>query len=503
MARVRLPRLTLLGRLILFLLAFGVSLLLELGISRYQSQYVLAPMQERTENIQTISLFLNGAERCMAALDDYRWDYGNAETLIANIETSLAETARLADTIRMDVREVSEEYYLLANAARTTYGTLTEQLREIEAQLSANQSARAAQLYYQKAQPCGGYLLQYTRELSERAILDNNDTYAALNARNDRLKRLEAVVIAMSAIFAALMVAALVPVLRSVVQLTRSSRQIGEGQLDIPDVPEGGGEIGQMAKVFNEMRRSMKQRVELLNRNNEMQRELHVKETEALELQALIERAKLQQLRSQINPHFLFNTLNVIRYTAMQENAEQTQALLDALSRLFRYTLGSNDAQVPLSREVQIVDAFYSLYHARFGEQVTMAWHIPPTLDLTETMVPSFIIQPLVENAFNHGIAHKEGGGRVDIWLEPQPELLLVRVADDGVGMSEDALAHLRGQLNEPPDTGEHIGLCNVAARLRLRGERYGLDIHSEEGRGTEVAVRAPMTILQEGGEEA
>ena len=192
MARVRLPRLTLLGRLILFLLAFGVSLLLELGISRYQSQYVLAPMQERTENIQTISLFLNGAERCMAALDDYRWDYGNAETLIANIETSLAETARLADTIRMDVREVSEEYYLLANAARTTYGTLTEQLREIEAQLSANQSARAAQLYYQKAQPCGGYLLQYTRELSERAILDNNDTYAALNARNDRLKRLEA-----------------------------------------------------------------------------------------------------------------------------------------------------------------------------------------------------------------------------------------------------------------------------------------------------------------------
>ena len=503
MARVRLPRLALLGRLILFLLAFGVSLLLELGISRYQSLYVLTPIAERTENIRTISLFLNGTERCMAARDDYRWDYGNAETLIANIETSLAETARLADLIYTDIREVGEEYYLLANAARTTYGTLTEQLREIEAQLSANQSAWAAQLYYQKAQPCGGYLLQYTRELLERAILDNNDTYAALNARNDRLKRLEAVVIAMSAIFAALMVASLVPVLRSVVQLTRSSRQIGEGRLDIPDVPEGGGEIGQMAKVFNEMRRSMKQRVELLNRNNEMQRELHVKETEALELQALIERAKLQQLRSQINPHFLFNTLNVIRYTAMQENAEQTQALLDALSRLFRYTLGSNDAQVPLSREVQIVDAFYSLYHARFGEQVTMTWHIPPTLDLTETMVPSFIIQPRVENAFNHGIAHKEGGGRVDIWLEPQPELLLVRVADDGVGMSEDALAHLRGQLNEPPDTGEHIGLCNVAGRLRLRGERYGLDIQSEEGRGTEVVVRVPMTSLQEGGEEA
>jgi len=163
--------------------------------------------------------------------------------------------------------------------------------------------------------------------------------------------------------------------------------------------------------------------------------------------------------------------------------------------------LGSNDAEVPLSREIQIVDAFYSLYHARFADRLVLEWHIPPELELTEAMVPSFIIQPLVENAFNHGLARKEDGGRVDVYLKEAPETLLVRVTDNGAGMSEEALTQLREHLNDPPAAGDHIGLHNVAARLRLCGEQYGLEIQSTEGSGTEVVIRAPMRFAQ-GGDE-
>ena len=501
MSRARRSRFTLLVRLVLFLIAFGASLLVQMGVSRYQSQYVLEPMEERTEKIQTISRFLSGVESCMAELDDYRWDYGNAEALIAAMEASLSDMAERSAAIRSEVSEVGERYYLLASAARTTCGTLTGQLREIGAHLAADRTAEAAQLYYEQALPCGTYLLQYTRQLLERAILDNNETYASLNTLNVRLKHLQTVIAAVSVVLAVFMVASLASLLRSVVQMTRASMQISEGRLDIPDVAEGGDEIGQMAKVFNEMKRSMRQRVELLNRNNEMERELHVKETEALALQNLIEREKLQQLRSQINPHFLFNTLNVIMYTARQEGAEETRKLLDSLSRTFRYVLGSNDAEVPLSREIQIVDAFYSLYHARFADRLVLEWHIPPELELTEAMVPSFIIQPLVENAFNHGLARKEDGGRVDVYLKEAPETLLVRVTDNGAGMSEEALTQLREHLNDPPAAGDHIGLHNVAARLRLCGEQYGLEIQSTEGSGTEVVIRAPMRFAQ-GGDE-
>ena len=98
-----------------------------------------------------------------------------------------------------------------------------------------------------------------------------------------------------------------------------------------------------------------------------MERELHRQKTEALELQNRMERSRLQQLRSQIDPHFLFNTLNVILQTAGQEKAYRTQALITALSHLLRYSLMSNDEQVPLAREVRIVDEYYSIYHVRFA----------------------------------------------------------------------------------------------------------------------------------------
>ena len=109
------------------------------------------------------------------------------------------------------------------------------------------------------------------------------------------------------------------------------------------------------------------------------------------------ERSRMQQLRSQIDPHFLFNTLNVIQQTASTEKGYRTQALIMALSHLLRYSLMSNDEQVPLAREVRIVDEYYSIYHVRFGGRVRMRWCISDSLDLTETMVPSFILQPLVE----------------------------------------------------------------------------------------------------------
>ena len=171
--------------------------------------------------------------------------------------------------------------------------------------------------------------------------------------------------------------------------------------------------MGRLIDAFNRMKHSMAQQVNTLREKNEMEQALHQQKTQALELQNRMERSRLQQLRSQIDPHFLFNTLNVILQTAGQETAYRTQALITALSHLLRYSLMSNDEQVPLSREVRIVDEYYSIYHVRFGERVQMEWRISDSIDLTETLVPSFILQPIVENAFKHGIAPKEEGGRV------------------------------------------------------------------------------------------
>lgn len=496
------PRRTLLGRIILFLTIFGAAFLLQMGIGQYQSKYIMRPTEERTEDIQTISQFLDSIEGCMDTLAEYRWDYGDTAAAIDDIQSDLSAASLHIEGIRAETGEDSEEYYLLASAVHTTYETLYGILDEIVRCLLDDRSADAAQVYYDRAAPCGEYLIQYTRQLLEQAIHDNHDAFDSLQAVSGRLEQLRAVVTVLSVAAACVMVSSLIFLLRSVLQMSRASEQISRGQLDIPDVDESGrDEVGHLAKTFNEMKRSMKRQVELLGRNNEMERELHAKETEALELQTLIEREKLQRLRSQINPHFLFNTLNVIMYNARQEGAENTGALLGSLSRMFRYALVDNEARVPLSREVQVVNEFYSLYHARFGDRVQLRWNIDPAVELTEVLIPAFLIQPLVENAFRHGLAPKEEGGRVDVGIRITDGFLYISVSDDGVGMTEEALSQLKEHLYSPSLTGEHIGMYNVATRLRLAGKDYGLEIQSEPGAGTTAVMRLPL-VIDEGKEE-
>ena len=499
MNRFRWLRMTLLGRIVLFLTAFGAAMALQIGISYYQTTYVLEPLEERSENIQTISQFLNDVEACMTALENYRWDYGDTAALIDTVQDSRLHSAECLECIDADLRVVSEEQYLLTNAARTTYQTLDHTLDGIIREVSAGRSAQASQLYYGSAERCGSYLRQYTQQLLEQACFDNQDAHIRLVKLNERLKLAQTVVVLLCVAIGAMLVMALMRLLWAVSALAQASQAISQGNYDTPDLDETRhDETGHMARAFNEMKHSTKRKVELLEEKRAMESQLHAKELETLELQNLMEREKLQQLRSQINPHFLFNTLNVILYTAQQEGAERTRTLIGSLSRLFRYALGSNDRQVPLIREVNIVDDFSSLYRERFGERIRLCWHIDPEVDLPDTLVPSFILQPLVENAFKHGLGPKEEGGCVDISIREANGMLEITVADDGVGMSPETLEHLRNTLQDPPTAGEHIGVYNVAARLRLWGKKYGMDIQSEQGKGTVAVLSLPCIYAWE-----
>jgi len=499
MRGVKWPQTTLLGRIALFLTAFAVAMALQIGIDYYQTNYVLGPLERRSENIQTISQFLNDVEGCMTALENYRWDYGDAGLLIETVQDSEQRSAAHLERIDADLRVVSEEQYLLANAARTTYQTLCQTLDSIVLELQANSPTRASGLYYSTAELCGGYLRQYTQQLLEQACYDNQDAHTRLTRLNEGLKRAQTAVVLVSIITGTMLVLSLARLLRAVAALAQASQAISRGEFDTPDLDESQhDETGHMARAFNEMKRSTKRQVELLNEKRIMEGQLHTKEMEALELQALMEREKLQQLRSQINPHFLFNTLNVIMYTSQQEGAEKTHALIGSLSRLFRYALGSNESRVPLAREVQIVDEFYALYRARFGERLRLCWHISPEVDLPDTLVPSFILQPLVENAFKHGLAPKEEGGVVDVHIREEDGVLKIAVRDNGVGMGPEALEALRNNLQNPPTTGEHIGVYNVAARLRLLGSEYGMKIQSGQGVGTTAELRLPRILSWE-----
>ena len=493
---------TLKQRITLGLAAFLLALAVQIFLSFYQSGTVMQRLDDQMGQFNAISRFQGGVERGLTVLGDYRWEYGDADTLLSGLDSAFSTTDAWLWRIDGSLETVSEEEYLLYSAVCTTYKSYTALVEQLEAAVRTGDDAGAARLYYDQVLPCGSYLRQYTQQLLNTAISDAQGTYTEVSALSGRVKWAQTVVATVCLVLGCFMAWSVIRLLDPVQQMIGASRDIVAGKYDAPDVPipGGGREIVQLTDAFNKMKHSMAQQMNTLQERNEMERELHRQKTEALELQNRMERSRMQQLRSQIDPHFLFNTLNVIQQTASTEKGYRTQALIMALSHLLRYSLMSNDEQVPLAREVRIVDEYYSIYHVRFGDRVRMRWCISDSLDLTETMVPSFILQPLVENSFKHGIAPKEEGGTVRIRIAPLREkgLLRISVCDNGLGIEPEKLAQLQEGLASSRDRWEHIGVYNVAARLQLLDKRCRFVIRSRPGFGTAVSIYLPLVEIVE-----
>lgn len=204
----------------------------------------------------------------------------------------------------------------------------------------------------------------------------------------------------------------------------------------------------------------------------------------------LTEEAKLQALHTQINPHFLFNTLNTIS-SLIRTNPELARRLLVKFSQLFRFTLQYTGLVIPFSKEWEQVSAFLEISLARHGDKLFITTNIDPRV--YNFGIPSLTLQPIIENSIKHGLQAREMGGSISIEAYPEGDDFLLAVTDDGVGFDKDPQYYLE---NAPKG---HIGLSNVHQRLRtLYGAKYGLTITSEPEDGTCVLIRLPQVALAE-----
>jgi two-component system LytT family sensor kinase len=200
--------------------------------------------------------------------------------------------------------------------------------------------------------------------------------------------------------------------------------------------------------------------------------------------------AKLDSLRAQINPHFLFNVLNTIASKARDDPDEARQLLL-RLSDFFRYTVRQDGHFAEFAQEYFFVRTYLSLEQARFGDRLRVRYDIDP--QVLTTHVPVLTIQPLVENAVKHGLADKVEGGTVNLRarVDPLTRTTLIQVSDDGVGIPADVLAQITTGA-AGADGG--VGLRNISQRLEtLFGERYALNVESTIGAGTAIELRIPL----------
>ena len=279
---------------------------------------------------------------------------------------------------------------------------------------------------------------------------------------------------------------------RPVAALRHRIDEISEGNFTIDHTIEWSNELGDIGRGINHLAGNVEG---LLARRLEDQ-----KRKQDLEY---------QMLQTEINPHFIYNTLNSIRWMATIQNATGIAEMVTAFARLTKSISKSTEKLVPLQDELALLNDYFTIQQYRYGGDIQIeVAHIDDEAICRDCMIPRFTLQPLAENAIFHGLEPKGGFGSVllEIRICPDSGDVLVTMTDDGVGMPPEQVA----RLLDPPenqaaaqDKIRHVGLWNVHRRLQYSfGSSYGLEIESEPGVGTAVTIRLPYRKHKEGGQD-
>jgi sensor histidine kinase YesM len=282
-------------------------------------------------------------------------------------------------------------------------------------------------------------------------------------------------------------------------KLRNYAELLSKGKWEIADLKDQKyDELNSLATAFNKMKNNIRKFIDELNEKAEVESNYHKEKLKSAEKDKLIKETHLLALQSQINPHFLFNTLNTVSRMAMFENADNTVTLIAATSKILRYNLAYKDKLVKLKEEIDMIKAYVTIQETRFQDQMSFNFEIDNSLE--NTNIPTMIIQPIVENAIIHGLNEIDKGGIISISVKRQDKFAAISIKDNGKGIEEEKIYSILNdekQVKEKSDT-TGLGVGNVKKRLELYFDRNDLiDIVSQVGIGTEVTLFIPI----EGGE--
>lgn len=213
--------------------------------------------------------------------------------------------------------------------------------------------------------------------------------------------------------------------------------------------------------------------------------------------QRQLRKAEFELLQAQINPHFLYNTLDAIVWSAEAGNQKQVIQMVGSLSDFFRTSLNRGREIVTVREDLQHVCSYLEIQKIRYMDILEYEILVPE--ELNDFKIPKITLQPLVENALYHGIKNKRGGGKITLRGHEEKDFFTIEVEDNGIGMTEERLLAVRKGLSEKaPQESELYGLYNVNERIRLNfGDEYGIQISSEHEKGTVVEVRLPKILTE------
>jgi sensor histidine kinase YesM len=273
--------------------------------------------------------------------------------------------------------------------------------------------------------------------------------------------------------------------------LTEAANALSKGRFDLPIKVKTNDEIAFLAETFDRMRININDLISEIKQKALLERELQ-------QNRILLQESQFRSLQSQINPHFLFNTLNTLSKKAYLDGAEETSDLLVSVAGLLRYNLKRLDRSVTLYEEIVVLQQYMDIQKARFTERLHLKMEIDEMC--LDVKIPALTLQPIIENAVIHAVEPKEDGGIISFRIKDSENCVLIEIEDDGMGMPNEKIKQI---LEEHPiemeghSTG--IGFSNVVKRLRLfYGYDDVIDIVSDIGQGTKVSLKIRKTRSRE-----
>jgi two-component system sensor histidine kinase YesM len=463
------------------------------------SSNVIEKMDEMFADNVEIEQFLDDMHNVNSNLTNY---------LVTSDSDSLLNYYRYKDIVSEKVQSMFSELHGIYSQNDLIYKDIAymvdSYLHETEAAVKAKRTGNADEYIekYAEANRITGYINTYADRLNLNILNSNTTQYLNISDYLNKLRTANLVLIISVILLNVLVMFYLTyNMTKPIIKLAHSAEEMSRGNFDADDVVvHSQDELSIMANAFNTMKHSIRNYIKELHDKADTESKLLEQQIENLRMQSLLADAEMKALQMQINPHFLFNTLNAGVQLAMIEGADRTSTFLDNMAQIFRYNVKSLDRTVRIKDEIDNIRAYEDLFLVRFGDIMRFEYDIDQSL--LDIKVPPMIIQPLVENATIHGIGNMERSGVIKVSLDKDGDVVRLSVEDNGAGMSEETRQKILKCQRFDSDTSGNmtgIGIYNVVQRLRLffRYEDV-IEVLSAPDKGTKVILKIPCGMLQE-----
>ena len=451
--QVKMITVTLMVNLFVFLvniaLIVGINIMSNRVDSVYRENLYLSDFSESLTNVQdSMTEYLNS--KTSDALENYYLCEQDYRDRIDTLTDVISDSS--FDRMERNIKNMSETY--LEKVGQT-----------IDAK--RGRSVEKYRASYEEASELYGYIKTYIYSLNNEQFVTNSANYSVMLNNFKQFEKTSMIVMIMVILGDIIIITRITYALTNPLrELSISAEKVAKGNFDIEPLPvDSKDEIGVVTSTFNQMVTSIRDYIEQIKRSMEVEQELRGKE---LMMQAHLKDAQLKYLQAQINPHFLFNTLNAGAQLAMMEGADRTYEYVQRMSEFFRYNVKKGTDTVTLEDEIKLIDNYIYILNVRFAGDI----HYEKDVDesLTSVTMPSMILQPIVENCVNHGIREMMGEGKISLKVYGDGGTVCVSISDNGVGMTAEKIKSIfDGSVeNDLSSDSNGIGMDNVIARLRL-----------------------------------